>query len=138
MAMHDCFSESVSHTLYEAVAQVNASMRFCRASLRGLDRGSWLPVITMGLRKPARGPQAGGHVSRQARGQAGVQGVHREARKQARKDAWSTSYSSLSVHAMMPVQSNKACLHPSLGNRHSNHARSVVTQVVVCSQPTQV
>jgi hypothetical protein len=28
-------------------------MRFWRASLRGLDSGSWLPVMTMGLRKPA-------------------------------------------------------------------------------------
>lgn len=40
-------------TLNEAVAQVSASIRFCRASLRGLDRGSWLPVMTMGFLKPA-------------------------------------------------------------------------------------
>lgn len=42
------------HTLKDAVAQVKASMRFCRASLRGLDRGSWLPVITIGFLKPGQ------------------------------------------------------------------------------------
>ena len=36
-----------------AVAHVSASTRFCRASLRGSWSGSWLPVSTMGLPKPA-------------------------------------------------------------------------------------
>jgi hypothetical protein len=34
------------------VAQVRESIRFWRASLRGMVRGSCDPVITMGLRKP--------------------------------------------------------------------------------------
>lgn len=51
-------------TLKEAVAQVSASMRFWRASLRGLDRGSWLPVMTMGFLKPEGGmAMAAGHAA---------------------------------------------------------------------------
>jgi hypothetical protein len=36
-----------------AVAHVTASMRFCRASDRGMSSGSWEPVRMMGLRNPA-------------------------------------------------------------------------------------